>query len=245
MKILVSLFFAFFYFVLISQGEESKLVNLSTRVKMYGDPTIVGFAITGTEPKTVLIRLAGPALNPYGVNGNSDPTMTIFRGSQAIGVNDNWQTSPEILAAVESTGAFPFEIGSKDAAVLMTVNPGSLTVHANSNVPGGESIVEIYEVPNPAPSAPTDLLVTSAMGFAIRLEWTASPEVDVNEYGVFRSVTSNSATAEKIAEVSSPTFLDSVPALGVRYYYWVRAYTEDEYVSPFSNPASSVSGSGS
>jgi hypothetical protein len=129
------------------------LVNLSVRtVTSPGAATLItGFVVTGTSPKQVLIRAAGPALvpAPFNVtNALADPTLQLFRGNTAIGQNDDWGTPAAnvaaIIAAGTRAGAFPFRAGSADAALLTTLQPGPYSVVIGGGT--GTALAEIYEV---------------------------------------------------------------------------------------------------
>lgn len=51
---------------------------------------VVGGAGTGGN-KSVLLRGIGPALMPLGVSeALEDPVLTLFRGTSAIALNENW-----------------------------------------------------------------------------------------------------------------------------------------------------------
>ena len=129
------------------------LANLSVRtVTSNGAANLItGFVITGPAPKQVLIRAAGPALAvaPFNVaNVVGDPTLQVFRGTTAIGQNDDWgvpaANSAGLGAAATRAGAFPFRAGSQDAALLMTLTPGAYTVVIGGGT--GTALAEIYEV---------------------------------------------------------------------------------------------------
>lgn len=118
-----------------------------------GDQVLVaGFVLAGDGPVTLLIRGAGPALASFGVAGAlSDPQVTLYRGSAVLAQNDNWSASADastIAAAAQTVGAFSLPEGSRDAALLVTLEPGAYTVQG-SGVAGatGEMMVELYVVP--------------------------------------------------------------------------------------------------
>jgi hypothetical protein len=102
----------------------ARFVNISARTQVgTGDNVLViGFVVTGTGPKTVLLRAVGPGLTPFGVGGHG--------------------------AAFTQTGAFGLPAASKDAALLVTLQPGAYTAQV-SGVAGttGVALVEVYEVP--------------------------------------------------------------------------------------------------
>lgn len=134
--------------------EQSKLINISTRsfVGAGENVLIAGFIIRGTAPKQVLIRASGPALLKYSVTGVlPDPTLELHDLSTVIRTNDNWGDDPAsksaILAATAATGAFPLDEGSKDAAILLVLQPGGYTaVVKDKNGATGVGLVEVYEV---------------------------------------------------------------------------------------------------
>ena len=112
-----------------------------------------GFSVTGPRPKQLLIRGVGPGLANFGVAGAlADPTLEVFNAAgELILANDNWASSvnlAEMRAATTAAGAFALGDASKDAALLVLLDPGSYTVQV-SGVAGttGISLVEVYEVP--------------------------------------------------------------------------------------------------
>jgi len=129
-----------------------KLFNISTRAAVgAGDGTVVaGFVVSGSVPKRVLLRGAGPALAGFGLEGAlSDPQIKLFRGQTQIASNDDWGVSAAaVSAASTTTGAFQFAAGSKDAAMVLSLEPGAYTVQI-SGVGGasGIGLIEVYEIP--------------------------------------------------------------------------------------------------
>jgi hypothetical protein len=144
-----------------------QLINISTRgfVDSGDGKLIAGFVVSGDAPKRVLVRGIGASLTGFGVPGAlADPVLELFtsEGSTLIARNDNWSTpqsgtvagaagtAAEIVAASQATGAFPLESGSKDAAVLITLMPGSYSaVVSGTNQTTGAGLVEVYEVLTP------------------------------------------------------------------------------------------------
>jgi sugar lactone lactonase YvrE len=113
---------------------------------------IAGFNLAGTGPKTLLIRAVGPALNQFGVGGTlADPQIAVYTGSTLTVSNDNWSSegnAVQVAATAAQVGAFALPAGSRDAALLVTLPPGSYTAQV-SGVGGttGAALVEVYEVP--------------------------------------------------------------------------------------------------
>ena len=102
----------------------------------------------------MLIRGIGPTLAALGVGGAlADPRLDLFNGSSVkLQENDDWGGSAALAGAFASAGAFPLAAGSKDAALLVTLEPGTYSVQV-SGVAGtaGAALVEIYEVPASVP----------------------------------------------------------------------------------------------
>jgi len=134
-----------------------RLINISMRglVGTGANGLVAGFVINGRTPKTVLIRGSGPALTAFSVTGAlADPMLELFdRTNRSLAANDNWCDDPTktaaIAAAAMRTGAFAFPAGSKDTALLVTLDPGAYTV-VLSGVGGttGLALLEVYDVEN-------------------------------------------------------------------------------------------------
>jgi hypothetical protein len=117
-----------------------------------GDGVLIGgFVIEGNAPKTVLIRGVGPTLSSFGVPGVlADPVITVFSGSTELDSNSSWgtgaSTAAQLSTAFSQVGAFPLPAGSKDAALLLTLQPGAYTVEVTSLSNGtGVALVEVYD----------------------------------------------------------------------------------------------------
>jgi hypothetical protein len=131
----------------------SRLINVSTRgqVGRDADILIVGFVVVGDQPKQVLIRGVGPTLARYEVTGTlADPRLQLFRGEDQLHASDDWweEDREARASAAAAVGAFPLDANSKDAALLVWLEPGAYTAHlsgANGGV--GEGMVEVYEIP--------------------------------------------------------------------------------------------------
>lgn len=134
-------------------GAGARLVNLSTRGRSTATaPLTVGLTVAAGVPRWFLLRGIGPALGAFGVEGAlADPQLTLFRGSQRIGTNDDWHASPwgsEIRAAAASVQAFPLDPGAADAALLVQLTPGSYTFQvAPKGSAAGTVLGEAYELP--------------------------------------------------------------------------------------------------
>lgn len=130
-------------------GTAVRLVNVSARnfVGTGDNILIAGFVVDGSVGKTLLIRAVGPRLADLGVAGVlADPKLEIYSGATKIMENDNWSTALALTA--QSVGAFSLNAGSADAALLVTLPPGSYSAQVSGIAAGtGEALVEVYEVP--------------------------------------------------------------------------------------------------
>ncbi len=134
----------------------ARLLNLSarTRVGTGAEILIVGFAVQGDAPKQVLIRAIGPSLTQFGVTGVlADPQLALFRqGANAIiQQNDNWLASTnaaQIGLVSSQVGAFALPPNSRDAVLLVTLEPGTYSAQVSGvGNTTGVALVEIYDVP--------------------------------------------------------------------------------------------------
>lgn len=131
----------------------AKLINISSRayVKSGGEIMIGGFIIGGQAPKRVLIRAWGPALAPAPFNVPGvlpDPVLKLFRGDVVINQNDDWASDATTEKAFSDTGAYAWPRGSKDAALIVTLDPGAYTAQVSGKgVDQGVSLVEVFDYP--------------------------------------------------------------------------------------------------
>ena len=150
---------------------ESSLANVATRASAGtgAESLIPGFVISG-GPKTVLVRAAGPALAAFGLSGVlADPQLKLFSGETVIAANDDWSSvsnAAEVAAASARLGAFAFAPGTRDAALLATLAPGSYTVHASgAGSTTGVALVELYDADLPGASGRGSFVNLATRGF--------------------------------------------------------------------------------
>ena len=141
-------------------GQANRLMNISTR-SLVGTGTsieIAGFVVTGTQPKTMLIRANGPSLASFGLIGAlADPSLKLVDANDAVvAQNTGWCTAPnvsDIQGATSLAGAFPWPIGSKDSAILVTLQPGAYTaLISGASGDTGVALAEVYDCDAPAAS---------------------------------------------------------------------------------------------
>ncbi len=126
-----------------------RLVNVSARTEVgTGDRILIaGFVIGGTTPVRVLVRAVGPTLGAFGVTGTLvDPRLEILTGTTRVAENDNWLAAD--AATFGSVGAFALNAGSRDAALVTALMPGSYTAQISGvGATTGVALVEVYELP--------------------------------------------------------------------------------------------------
>lgn len=131
------------------------LANFSARAQAGAGTaaTIAGFVVGGDQPRRLLLRGVGPALLKYGVSDAApDPSVRVYDGAGTlIASNEDWQqqtggTAVEVASAAATVHAFALPLGSKDAAVVVELPPGSYTVHVGGAA-AGTVLAEVYEIP--------------------------------------------------------------------------------------------------
>lgn len=137
-----------------TSATRGQLANLATRAQVGVDANVLipGCVISGSSPRSVLIRAVGPGLAAFGVPGVlEDPVLTVFRGAETIASNDNWSeqtASDAVVRAAVQTGAFALAAGAKDSALVLTLDPGAYTFQvAGRNRTSGIALVEVYLIP--------------------------------------------------------------------------------------------------
>jgi hypothetical protein len=112
-----------------------------------GESTVIaGFAVSGTQSLPVVIRGIGPTLGAFGVAGVADPKIVVATGSQVLATSTAWDGSATMSSAFSRVGAFSLTSGTKDAAIMLALPPGTYTVQLTSESGGsGVGLVEIYD----------------------------------------------------------------------------------------------------
>ncbi|WP_404423010.1 hypothetical protein [Nibricoccus sp. IMCC34717] len=132
-------------------GEAAHFQNVSARQYVgRGEKIgIFGFTLGGTQPTRILIRGVGPTLNAFSVAGVlEDPNVLLFDSEGVlIASNDNWAGS-DIAELSKTVGAFELEAGSKDAAMVVELNPGNYTLQISGAAEQtGVALLEAYAIP--------------------------------------------------------------------------------------------------
>ena len=139
----------------------STLGNISTRLRVQpGDNAMIGgFIITGTQPKTVIVRGIGPSLPVPGAL--ADPVIEVHGSSgELLATNDNWRDDPNRQHVIDS-GLAP--TNDLESALWGILNPGAYTVVVrDKNDAAGIALFEVYDLDQTVDS---ELANVSTRGF--------------------------------------------------------------------------------
>ena len=130
--------------VRVEPRPSSRITNVSIRTPLaVGQTLIVGLSMSGGA-KAVLVRAVGPGLSPFGVSdAMADPRLMLFRGAVVEGMSDDWGGGPTLAATFAAVGAFALPAGSRDAALVATID-GGRTVQVVGASPG-TVLIEAYD----------------------------------------------------------------------------------------------------
>jgi len=121
------------------------LANISTRLRVQtaDNAMIGGFIITGTGPKTVLVRGIGPSLPLAGAL--ADPFIEVHGpAGELLATNDNWQDATTRQEIIDS-GLAP--TNDLEPALWGVINPGAYTVVVRGkNDATGIGLFEVYDL---------------------------------------------------------------------------------------------------
>ena len=135
--------------VAVIPNSANKFVNISTRgFAGTGEQVLTaGFVVPPGQAQTVLIRGVGPTLAAFGLTGTlADPEIELYRGSTVLATNDDW-SGTQVATLANQVGAFALQAGSRDAAMVINLEPGAYTVQVRGKgTTTGVAIVEVYEV---------------------------------------------------------------------------------------------------
>ncbi len=150
-------------------------INMSTRANVGSGANILvsGMVLAGPGRTQLLIRGIGPGLQPFGVQGTlPDPALTLYQGTAPVVLNGDWREAPEELRAYfNQVGAFALADTSKDAAVLVELEPGAYTVHlADATGQQGVGLSEVYVIaPQASGSGLVNLSARAEVGSGARV----------------------------------------------------------------------------
>jgi hypothetical protein len=158
------------------------LVNVSTRALAGSStqPMTVGFVISGSRSKNVLIRAVGPTLgqSPFSLPGTlADPQLVLKDQNQKTIATSpaRWDSDSATAQTLRDTfprvGAFALAPGTADAVLLVSLPGGNMNYTAQALSPSGQTgivLVEAYDADTQADrdANPTSRIINlSTRGF--------------------------------------------------------------------------------
>jgi arylsulfate sulfotransferase len=175
-------------------------LNLSTRglvsVGANGDNLLTGgFIVTGTQPKTLVLRALGPSLSGFGL---SDPVLRVYNSSGTlIAANDNWQSDPNHFV-IKANGLAPANL--LESATARTLAPGAYTVIIRGKqATPGIGKVELYDL---SPLSNSKLRKMSTRGFVGTLDNVLISRFTIGDVGSATVIVR--ALGPSLAGVSQP-----------------------------------------
>ena len=121
------------------------LANIATRLRVQpGDNALIGgFIISGTQPKTVVIRGIGPSLPVPGAL--ADPIIDVYDATGVLRAsNDNWNDA-ETRQQIIDSGLAP--TNDLESALWGVISPGAYTVVVRGqNDATGIGLFEVYDL---------------------------------------------------------------------------------------------------
>jgi hypothetical protein len=128
-------------------------MNISARAHVgTGANVLIGGVVIGGGKAQVLVRAIGPGLTSLGVTDVlADPQIDgVTLSGASFAKNDDWgqNTNASVIGTTAThLGAFGLSASSKDAAMLLTLDPGAYTfVVSGVNGTSGNALLEIYLV---------------------------------------------------------------------------------------------------
>ena len=140
--------------LVVAAPDPGRIANLSVRAPtgVAGQSLTVGFIMSGGS-KQLLIRASGPTLGKLGVPGTiPDPKLEVHQkvsGQDTIVKSSNdWDkdVGNDSVAVAAIPGPFPFDKGSKDAAMLLNVDSDRTALVTDGTGTVGVTLVEVYDV---------------------------------------------------------------------------------------------------
>lgn len=132
---------------------DSRLINVSTNITADNThPVIAGFVISGSEPRSVLLRAMGPGIaNLVSSTALALPKLDVYSGGTLIYSNAGWGGSPALAAVSDRLGASPplTTTHAGDSAAALTLQPGVYSIVISDASVSGQSsgtvLTEVYD----------------------------------------------------------------------------------------------------
>lgn len=106
-----------------------------------------GFVVGGSVARRVMVRAVGPGLAQFNVSGFMvNPSFRVFNGS-GVEIASNDDHGGLTAAVAGALGAFPLPSASRDAALVLSLAPGSYSAVIRGGAgEGGDVLAEVYFV---------------------------------------------------------------------------------------------------
>lgn len=123
----------------------ARLMNLSTRgIVGSGENALIAGIIIKDKPRTLVIRTQGPSLARFGLDGVADTTLRLV-GSGVEIVNDNWRDGAANTRLRGDLAGFA-PLDDREAALVVTLQPGSYTALVEGKSGAAVGIVEVFDL---------------------------------------------------------------------------------------------------
>jgi len=147
----------------------SKFSGISTRAKIKTSGTTVAstLKINSGDKRRVLVRVSGPALKSQGITGAlGDPLLSVVASNgKPVASNDNWGSfadQTKLTAALKTAGVTAFASGSKDAALVVDLAPGTYKINVSgASKTTGVMLLEVYDVTGAVVTPPPAVVETT------------------------------------------------------------------------------------
>jgi len=142
-----------------------KELDVSTRLQVdTGQHVgIIGFIISGSTSKQIIVRALGPTLAQFGVPGVlQNPALDLYDSSNnLIASNDNWKSSQQV--EIQASGYPPGD--DREAAIIQTLAPGNYTaVVRGVNATVGAALLEVHDLGQSSDALITTLSTRGVVG---------------------------------------------------------------------------------
>jgi hypothetical protein len=125
--------------------------NISTRAQVLQNDGVMigGFILSGSTPKTVVLRAIGPSLAQYGVKGTLDDTvLLLYDKNGKVTSNDNWKIDDDTGQSQAANVPANFQPQSDNESVIVrTLQPNQsyTCIVTGKGSATGVALVEAYD----------------------------------------------------------------------------------------------------
>jgi uncharacterized delta-60 repeat protein len=130
---------------------DPKLNNLSARAWVGpGEDSLVIGVYVSDAPARLLVRARGPSLAPFNIpNPLADPTITVYSEQTPIASNDDWESEASVTPQALTEAGIAMT-DSRDAAIVITLEPGLYTFIISGKNGSGVGLGELFLLSGPA-----------------------------------------------------------------------------------------------